>query len=433
MSEIARPLLITTVHGTWARGLRPKPQRDNRRWFGKESLFLDRIIRELGDTPHKITPLLWSGANSIRKRDETAHVLAEHLSAEHAEHPQATQLVIAHSHGGNIALRALYLLRKRDATRTCGAEMPPPLVVTLATPFIEVQHTNLGNRSRTIRLGVLYAMAYLILTVLLSIWGVHQLNEFIVLGVMNIVLVRGGLPPLDESGTAIIIAALLALPFALSVFLWWQHGRAPARQRHIGNLSDATRFGEVVPAQAQRLLIIRAIDDEASLTMALGTIIGYATTAIIVAICAVVTLVFQFPPLFFKIPNKAALITYLGWKGIALIANSVAALMLSLFGIFMISRAVHGRELSWSPMECQISTHSTPDAIGLSKIVTLVRRTYVGSLRHGIYEHEDCVDRIADWVRSQFRGAQPNSHVVVEDTSAERNLTPMETSVASAH
>jgi alpha-beta hydrolase superfamily lysophospholipase len=84
--------------------------------------------------------LLWTGKNSIRIRDETAQVLAKQLSAEHAEHPQATQLIIAHSHGGNIALRALHHLKQRDASQS-SAE---PLVVTLATPFVEVHHADLG-------------------------------------------------------------------------------------------------------------------------------------------------------------------------------------------------------------------------------------------------------------------------------------------------
>ena len=53
-------------------------------------------------------------------------------------------------------------------------------------------------------------------------------------------------------------------------------------------------------------------------------------------------------------------------------------------------------------MECQINTQSTPDAKGLSEIITLVRRTYVKSLRHGIYDHEDCAKTISDWVRSQL-------------------------------
>jgi hypothetical protein len=413
MSKIARhQLLITLVHGTWGRRFFPRRQRQNRRWydwllpkplsddeayarirslwFEEGSLFLARLGTELGDIPHKITPLLWSGANSIYRRDEIAHVLAQHLSAEHTEHPQATQLVIAHSHGGNIALRALYLLRN-DASRLCGAEMPTPLVVTLATPFVEVQHADLGDRPSVIRFMVLYAMAYLVLTVLLFIWGGPRLDEF------GTNVLKPFIPLLDESGTAFLIAALFALPFAISGFLWWEAGRASARQRHIDDLNDATRLGEVVSAQAQRLLIIRAIDDEASLTLALGTILGYAITAIIAGIGTTIAFIFT------HLPQKLfSLIPALGWKVVALAADIIAAVTLSLFGILALARAVHGRELSWSPMECQISTHSTPDAIAVSKIVTLVRQTYVKSLRHGIYQHEDCVKAISDWVRSQL-------------------------------
>ena len=53
-------------------------------------------------------------------------------------------------------------------------------------------------------------------------------------------------------------------------------------------------------------------------------------------------------------------------------------------------------------MECQINTQSTPDAAGLSRIVTLVRRAYVKSLRHGIYDHEECAKSISDWIHSQL-------------------------------
>src|SRR6516162_5841424 len=136
---MSHQLLITLVHGTWGRGFFLRRKRQNQRpfWFEEGSPFLARLSTELDDIPHKITPLLWSGANSIFVRDKIAHVLADHLSAEHTQHPLATQLVIAHSHGGNIALRALYLLRKRDASRLCGAELPTPLVVTLAPPFVE--------------------------------------------------------------------------------------------------------------------------------------------------------------------------------------------------------------------------------------------------------------------------------------------------------
>ena len=79
-----------------------------------------------------------------------------------------------------------------------------------------------------------------------------------------------------------------------------------------------------------------------------------------------------------------------------------SALILILFGLLSVARTAHGRKLAVSPMELQINTQSAPDAKGLSEIVTLVRRTYVKSLRHGIYDHEDCAKTISDWVRSQL-------------------------------
>ena len=159
-SEVQRQLLITLVHGTWGRGFFPRLQRPNRRpfWFEDGSPFLARLSTELHDIPHKITPLLWSGANSIFVRDKTAHALAEHLATEHAEHPQATQLVIAHSHGGNIALRSLHHLQKRAL---CEADSPNPFIVTLATPFIEVQEANLGHWPTHLRNALFYAILFI--------------------------------------------------------------------------------------------------------------------------------------------------------------------------------------------------------------------------------------------------------------------------------
>jgi alpha-beta hydrolase superfamily lysophospholipase len=62
-------------------------------------------------------------------RDETAQVLAKQLSAEHAEHPQATQLIIAHSHGGNIALPALPAV-----PHVARAQSYPARTVTIIVP-----------------------------------------------------------------------------------------------------------------------------------------------------------------------------------------------------------------------------------------------------------------------------------------------------------
>src|SRR5277367_1041493 len=110
--------------------------------------------------------------------------------------------------------------------------------------------------------------------------------------------------------------------------------------------------------------------------MALGTIVNYATARGIVGVLAL-----------FVILSNSLNFTRFGvlhwiYDDIAL-EHLVAAistfivLLMMLFGVLIVSRAVHGRELALSPMECQINTQSTPDAAGLSRIVTLVRRTYV--------------------------------------------------------
>src|SRR5215471_5001237 len=239
---MSHQLLITLVHGTWGRGFFLRHKRQNQRpfWFEEGSPFLARLSTELGDLPHKITPLLWSGANSIFVRDKTARVLTERLSAEHAEHPQATQLIIAHSHGGNIALRALHHLQKRDAAQLCWEES--------ATPFIEVHQADFGRRPFYIRVAILNAISWLLM---LSIF------------------LGPGFIKLPESYAWIVLIYVLINFCCLGLTWWWGLrwiSRSTARQTQLNALKDATQLGERV--SAKRLLVIRAIDDEASLVLA---------------------------------------------------------------------------------------------------------------------------------------------------------------------
>jgi hypothetical protein len=389
MSEVRPQLLITLVHGTWGRGFFLRRQRQSRRplWFEEGSPFLARISSELSDVPHKIWPLLWTGANSIYIRDKTAQALAEHLSAEHAEHPQATQLIIAHSHGGNIALRALHHLQKRDAAQLCGEESANPFIVTLATPFIEVHHADFGRRPLYIRNAVMIAINSLVVLSVAGLGFISSLSE---------------LPELYR-----LVAAFLSfiLIFCCGPFnLWWGrrwiYRRATARQKQVDALRDATQLGELV--SAERLLVIRAIDDEASLVLALGAIFNYITAHFITYVVALFVLLSPIP----GVVAFVAVDYEFNWTLLVSASNAIAAvyvaLIIPLVGTLIVSRSVHGRELAVSPMECQINTQSAPDAVYLSKIVTLVSRTYVKSLRHGIYGNEDCPKAISDWVRSHL-------------------------------
>jgi hypothetical protein len=363
-------------------------------WFEEGSPFLARLSAELSDIPHKIKPLLWSGANSIFVRDKTGHALADHLSAEHADHPQASQLIIAHSHGGNIALRALHHLQKREATQLSGADNGNPLVVTLATPFVEVHQADSGRRPLYIRL----ALMLLVVTPLIMSLPLLLFDDVTRALVIRLVPLSE-IPDFSEGRVILLlIANLVGLYILLHIGSWWIVRRAPARQNKLDALNSATRLGELVSAQP--LLVIRAVDDEASLTIALGAIINHLTAGFITYVL-LLYLVFPLVLMPLVLMPMQWTMAVMQWTIVALVAGGVG-LTTILFVLLMISRAVYGRELAVSPMECQINTQSTPDAEGLSKIVTLVRRTYIKSLRHGIYDHEDCAKTIADWVRSQL-------------------------------
>lgn len=401
--EIQHQLLITLVHGTWPHGffrtffwMLPLRHRSPL-WYHDGSPFLSRLSTELHDIPHKIKPLLWSGKNSIFVRDEAAHVLAEHLSAEHPEQPQATQLVIAHSHGGNIALRALHHLQKREAAQLCEEERANPFIVTLATPFVEVHRADFGRRPLYVRWAIIMAIGYLLTLV------------------PGFILSK----PYDPlSITGLLINLLIFCCFVLTC-RWGGRwiSRGTARQEQVNALKDATQLGELVSVSAKRLLVIRAIDDEASLALAVGTIFSHVTARFITYVYILLALltapllisIIVTPAvglvMLFGIPSLRPSWTWLSGTDLSIspaVFKVYVASIALLVGLFMIARTVHGRELARSPMECQINTNSTPDAIGLSKIVTLVRRTYVRSMRHGIYDHEDCAKTIANWVRSEL-------------------------------
>src|SRR5690349_20649470 len=100
-------LSITLVHGTWPRNvwrdvflacfygrwpIRPVP---NSLWFADGSEFRNRLAAALSTRGRsaRISPFLWSGANSVRERDQASRALAEHLRTEQSEYPGSARVV----------------------------------------------------------------------------------------------------------------------------------------------------------------------------------------------------------------------------------------------------------------------------------------------------------------------------------------------------
>ncbi len=157
-------LLITLVHGTWPRGplhdvfltpfhgLWPPPSGAESLWFAESSVFRNRLIAALNRQKlhARISPFLWSGANSVRARDIAAQKLAEHIRTERLIHPDSTQLLIAHSHGGNVVLRSLGQL---------AVGHDNIFIAALATPFVEILRASLSGKDRALTENVLALFA----------------------------------------------------------------------------------------------------------------------------------------------------------------------------------------------------------------------------------------------------------------------------------
>ncbi|WP_341538470.1 hypothetical protein [Streptacidiphilus pinicola] len=120
--------IVTLVPGTWA---------GKAAWTQADS----PLSRALTAAGCEVAPFEWSHSNSFRARMRAAVRLADQIQGRIKENPDARQWIVAHSHGGNVALHAVRLLR-----RTC-TDAPRVSTVTLATPFIHVRRRAISGWS----------------------------------------------------------------------------------------------------------------------------------------------------------------------------------------------------------------------------------------------------------------------------------------------
>jgi hypothetical protein len=121
VSEAAQSV-ITLVHGTRVFLTRP-PQ-----WINENSPLCQCLKAKVPNCVIQQFP--WPGSNSMRSRIRAAVDLRQFLRASRSRYPSAQHFVIAHSHGGNVALHAI-----------CGTELEASIqgIICLATPFLHVR------------------------------------------------------------------------------------------------------------------------------------------------------------------------------------------------------------------------------------------------------------------------------------------------------
>jgi hypothetical protein len=130
-------VIVTLVHGTWTQ---------EAGWTRKDSKLREGIFRTIRDRGLTVefVPFRWCGANTFFGRRVAAQRLRQHLLkvsklvASTGQPP--VQLIVAHSHGGNIALQSL--VADDDWLKTIDTATDPPKrlriagIACLSTPFI---------------------------------------------------------------------------------------------------------------------------------------------------------------------------------------------------------------------------------------------------------------------------------------------------------
>lgn len=416
-------LFVTLVHGTWPRnvwrdvlltpfyGKWPSRSFPKSLWFADGSEFRNRLTAALSKRglSAQISPFLWSGANSARERDKAARELVEHIRAKQSDHPSSTQVVIAHSHGGNVALRALNQM---------GVTRNEIFIATIATPFVEILRTKLSP-TETARVD---AMVSATTAILIPQYAVHARDTFF--------------PTLHAN----VLSAISGL-VALLIFFLLKRLRA----RNAGTVDELVGLTSLSPAVRKHpLLVLRALDDEASLALAAAAIgnrlsrllerLSYKVWTLlrVLIVTVIVTVVVLIAiKAFWPLENFIALDfmtrfiqpvlqfwfgLFIDW-GPTLGTGLILAFFAFLFspGAF---NSAFGRELLPIFQGCEINSQSAPDSVDRQSefqsdfestplkwgvVVTLHQAEEARrGMRHGLYADPQCAERIAGWLQSEL-------------------------------
>lgn len=455
----APPVVVHLVHGTWPSG-----------FFGQSLQFLRRFVPgrrryrkwlwfEAGsefwmDLATRVTcrcefmPFVWSGANSLqarlaaaqRLRDEIAHV-------RNLSYVEPCQLLVAHSHGGNIAIWAA-----TERFTSWGQEhhrSPSDCygVATMGTPFLHLRHRIPEPRHRRV-FGFLQWMALMIL-----FWVTFRVSIALTTESVAAQLVWPSEPPnlrwtwpgLTDV-TDWLPAVLLGMVFALILMSI----DAVIRLRDLGEPVHKGERGTRTALFERRaipgLLVLRAPGDEAGVVLATTQVADLLLAPIwrlMRGILPLLTRVFTDPraalvlavPLFLSGPSVTAILRYFtldepwsvavdlaigrhivphvldaAWQWlrpvvVAAIPFSIATLLLIvlpgsllLFGGLVLMP--FGWEFIANGLLLEVTAEATPPG-GTYAVETLQEPRSVG-LRHSMHELEVTRERLAAWIDARY-------------------------------
>lgn len=374
-----KPLRIRLIHGTWARAFFLKKPR----WFEERSPFRTRLelaLSEAGiEADIKVFP--WSGAQAVTARFSAAQALAAELRQEQEDDPFVTQIIIGHSHGGTIGMLAAHLM---------GEGSRELLLATLATPFMQIHPGRLGSAfTRHLELWIANVFPFVILVA--GLYATNRSPQEI--GWRDAPLIIGLL---------FVATIISSVGFRAVLGSWIDPNRIGTKiaRLHFMTQGGAEWRGRKAP------LIIRAVDDEASLTLAAGAIANRLTNLMFVSgagltfwigtlIAPLILVQYWNHDLQDTLRNYSAVLFY-----IVVAFPAIFFLLLAACGVF---KAVYGRELLFGALRAEINSQSVPDIAGQIAAFTLPPvRSRNAHLRHSIYDEEMVIPALVTWIHASI-------------------------------
>ena len=302
-------------------------------------------------------------------------------------------------------------------------------VVTLATPFLQIYtHTTFAEDEidYSSPLGK-DALAFLLISVS-AVLGLPFAAAILIPLAIYQDAMRALFPPtsfIDPFIAAIVATMVLAIfvggrlgllllkkvvnPHATYSSEWGRDEGGPEgwayRPDRLANLSF------YAPPQTRKdwLLVLRGVDDEASLTLAAGSIgnrithfiLGTLLPNIYQVLALLATLMAGASAAGWIAPSLGGIIA-LGYGASAFLATVILALP----GLF---RLVFGRELLLGCWRCEIAANSSPDGVDGVQVKTLPGQPERSKrkLRHALYMNDEVPSCIAEWLRTGTSAAAP--------------------------
>ena len=373
--------VVTLVHGTFAL---------DAPWTHADSALCRTLPGLIGDDRVGFVRFQWTGGNRMRDRDDAADELVPFLDALGATYPNARHVVVAHSHGGNVARRALARLTTPGSVE---------LLVCLSTPFLTVQPRALGPHGILALRGVLSAaiVAALMLTLdrfpAVSMAQVMEMSEAVIKVWLAVIAVGDGLTF-----------------FKLAPFLIER-----LRRRALAVLAREPRD------VGTQTVILRATSDEASMTLLamgfaawLGELAWRGTTYFAGWFAPmlgwVVRPLVQSDPWYKRMWHTGSAEIVVGATAIlGLSAVGVVAIVPLLAALLCMEAA--GVGLGLESLLLDVSTDSAP--VGVASVVTLgtshslesldltsLRPGSAEELAHSVYSRAEVLDWIGTWVNA---------------------------------